>query len=397
LELVAAKNQLLPRLDAVGRYRWLGAGDDLINSSRTGLQPFADGSNAFESLTSGRFQEWQAGLQFTMPLGMRRGFAQVRNHEQLLARERAVMQDLEVEISHQLADAVRDIDLNYGVAQTNFNRRSAADDEVNAVTALYDAGRITLDQVLDAQRRQSEAESAFYRSLVDYNRAIMLLHYSKGSLLEYNSVYLQEGPWPGKAYFDAMRRARQRDGGLKFDYGFTRPNVISRGPVPQDAGASRGGVYNGPVVGGQSTQPGQAPSPPTGNPPAQEVIPTPQTEPLSAIPGAVSTANYVEHLPLAAPLAATAPLSATPAPNAGAAIATTGPPNNPFPRDANLSLPGPNDVPAAPPISNPFIASPAGGPAADTTFVQPVVYEPQANHPPVETAANLAVGSEGQR
>ena len=30
LELIAAKNQLLPRLDAVGRYRWLGAGDELL-------------------------------------------------------------------------------------------------------------------------------------------------------------------------------------------------------------------------------------------------------------------------------------------------------------------------------------------------------------------------------
>jgi outer membrane protein TolC len=395
LELVAAKNQLLPRLDAVGRYRWLGAGDDLINSSRTGLQPFADGSNAFESLTSGRFQEWQAGLQFSMPLGMRRGMAEVRNHEQLLARDRAVMQELELEISHQLADAKRDVDLNYGVAQTNFNRRAAADDEVNAVTALYDAGRITLDQVLDAQRRQSDAESAFYRSLVDYNRAIMLLHYNKGSLLEYNAVYLQEGPWPGKAYFDAMRRARQRDGGLKLDYGFTRPKVISRGPVPQETGTSSGGVFNGPVVGGQQAQPGPA-APPAGSPPAQEVIPTP-SEPLSAIPGVVSTANYVEQLPLAAPMAAVAPLNAAPAPNAAptmALVPTT--PNNPFPRESGVSISAPGLPPSTPvpAVSNPFTASPAGGPAAGgTTFVQPVAYEPQANHPPVDAAANLAADS----
>ena len=29
LELISAKNYLLPRLDAVGQYRWLGLGDDL--------------------------------------------------------------------------------------------------------------------------------------------------------------------------------------------------------------------------------------------------------------------------------------------------------------------------------------------------------------------------------
>ena len=52
LELIATRNNLMPRLDAVGRYRWLGAGDDLIDSSATGIGPFAEGSNAFESARS---------------------------------------------------------------------------------------------------------------------------------------------------------------------------------------------------------------------------------------------------------------------------------------------------------------------------------------------------------
>ena len=68
---------------------------------------------------------------------------------------------------------------------------------------------MTLDLLLQAQQRRAEAESAYYRSLVDYNRAIMRVHCRKGSLLEYNGIFLQEGPWPGKAYFDATRRARQ--------------------------------------------------------------------------------------------------------------------------------------------------------------------------------------------
>ena len=120
-----------------------------------------------------------------------------------------------------------------GVAQTNFNRRAAAEDEVEAVETLYEVGQITLDRVLDAQSRQAEAESAYYRSLVDYNRAIMRLHFRKGSLLEYNGVYLAEGPWPGKAYFDALRRARQRDASLYIDYGYhasrrDQPRTASR-------------------------------------------------------------------------------------------------------------------------------------------------------------------------
>ena len=240
LELIAARNGVLPRLDAVGTYRWLGAGDVLLDSNRNGIEPFNNGSSAFESLTGGEFQEWQLGLQFSLPIGFRKALTTVRNHQLLLAHERALLKDMELEVSHQLGDAVRDVDLNYELAESNFNRRKAAQDQVDAVAAIYDVGKTTFDQLLEAQRLRAEAESAYYRSLIDYNRAIMRLHYRKGSLLEYNGVYLAEGPWPGKAYFDALRRARQRDAALNIDYGYTRPDVVSRGTVPQTMGGQNG-------------------------------------------------------------------------------------------------------------------------------------------------------------
>mgnify|MGYP006961823076 CR=1 FL=1 len=37
------------------------------------------------------------------------------------------------------------------------------------------------------------------------------VHFRKGSLLEYNGVYLAEGPWPAKAYFDALLHQRADD------------------------------------------------------------------------------------------------------------------------------------------------------------------------------------------
>jgi outer membrane protein TolC len=241
LELVAAKNLILPRLDMVGRWRFLGMGEQLINQN---YDPYnADGganpdplvgTDAYSTLFSGQFQEWQAGAQFQMPLGFRRELATVRHFQLQLARERARLQDEELEASHALVEAVRNVDTNFALAQTNFNRRVAAERQVEAVQAAYDANTVTLDQLLDAQRRRAEAESSYYRSLVDYNRSISQLHYRKGSLLEYNGVFLAEGPWPGKAYFDAHRRARQRDASLYLDYGHSRPGVFSRGAVSQN-------------------------------------------------------------------------------------------------------------------------------------------------------------------
>jgi hypothetical protein len=232
----------------VGRYRWLGAGDDLINSSRTGVAPFGDGSNAWETLTGGNYQEWEMGLQLNIPIGYRLAMTGVRHHQLLLARARSVLQDMELEVSHQLSDTVRDVDLNYGLTQSNFNRRVAAEDEVDAVEAVYDSGRVTLDLLLDAQRRRADAESLYYRSLVDYNRAIMRVHYRKGSLLEYNGVYLAEGPWPGKAYFDALRLSRRRGASRPLDYGYTRPDVLSRGPAQQRATGVAGSGESEPTL-----------------------------------------------------------------------------------------------------------------------------------------------------
>ena len=304
LELTAAKNLLLPRLDLVGRWRFLGTGKELINQD---YQPFPqpgpivggqvtdslEGTDAYSSLLSGKYQEWQAGAQFLMPLGFRREMATVRHFQLSLARERARLQDEELEASHALVEAVRNVDTNFSLSQTNFNRRVAAERQVEAVQAAYDAGTVTLDQLLDAQRRRAEAESSYYRALVDYNRSISQLHYRKGSLLEYNGVFLAEGPWPGKAYFDAHRRARQRDASIYLDYGHSRPGVFSRGAITQNfesVGADAQAVQLPPRDPSTRETEQQVPRVFPGTPQersgygAPELLPTP---PPMAIPGTI--------------------------------------------------------------------------------------------------------------
>jgi hypothetical protein len=116
------------------------------------------------------------------------------------------------------------------------NRRIATGKQVEAVKAAFEAETVTLDLLLDAQRQRAEAEVAYFRALTDYQRGIAQVHFRKGSILEFDGVYLAEGPWPAKAQFDAKRLARQRDAGHYLDYGFTRPGVISRGAYLQNAG-----------------------------------------------------------------------------------------------------------------------------------------------------------------
>jgi beta-lactamase regulating signal transducer with metallopeptidase domain len=106
-------------------------------------------------------------------------------------------QDRELKLFHVLTNVLRDLGRNYQVSRTTFNRRAAAAKQVEAVQASYESDTATLDMLLDAQRRLADAEIAYYRALVDYNVAILQVHYRKYTLLEYDGILLTEGPRAG--------------------------------------------------------------------------------------------------------------------------------------------------------------------------------------------------------
>lgn len=240
LELILSRNQLLPQFDVGAQYRWLGVGQDWWNAERS-PNPVADvpiGSSAVQQLTGGDFQEFSLLFQYQMPIGFRRELAAVRHAQLRLAREKAILEDAELDVSHGLAHALRNLETNFQLSQTNSNRWSASQREVEAREALYKGGRVSLDDVLEAQRRRAIAQGAFWSSVIEYNKSIADLHTRKGSIMDYDGVGFAEGQWPQKAYFDALARARERDSGWYIDYGWTRPKVISRGPVAQGLSTS---------------------------------------------------------------------------------------------------------------------------------------------------------------
>jgi outer membrane protein TolC len=316
LELVAAKNFLLPKLDFVAQYRWLGMGNRLDGANSLDLDtPIAQDSNAYRTLVDGQYQEWQLGFQGQLNLGLRREMAGVRNAQLALTKEQVKLQEGELELSHQLAFAIRDLEANYVLTETAFNRRQAAQKQLDAYQTMYQSGMATgeegvpiLNDLLRAQQDFSSAENEYFRALVNYNRSIAQVHLRKGSLLEYNGVYLAEGPWPGKAYFDARRRSRARAASTPLDYGFTQPRVISRGPVEQHAEgeSAGGGLFQGGAV-----PEGSSPVTPQGGsaatPPQPEAVPAPSPEPVpsDAVPSEPPMPEPMAEPPVRKPAATT--------------------------------------------------------------------------------------------
>lgn len=135
----------------------------------------------------------------------------VPDAESMVTQSKAQLQDQEMELTHVLTNGIRDLDRNYQVSRTTFNRRVTATGQVEAVKAAYDVGTATLDMLLDAHRRLSDAEIAFYRALVDYNVAILQVHFRKGSLLEHNGILVARATLEEAAPIDPFRQ-RVRDG-----------------------------------------------------------------------------------------------------------------------------------------------------------------------------------------
>ena len=121
MEMILARNRLLPRLNAFGLYRFVGLGDTLINGNRNGLNFPAVGSTAFENLTDGTFQEYLFGLDFELPVGFRRELAGMRNAQLNLVRERAVLEELELDVAREASESLRAVDANYHLAQSHYN------------------------------------------------------------------------------------------------------------------------------------------------------------------------------------------------------------------------------------------------------------------------------------
>lgn len=185
-EMVAAKNFLLPRLDALATYRANGFGDDLVGG---GAGRFA---SSLKDFASGDHMEWEFGLQMNVPIGYRQQLAALENAKLNLRRERSVLREQEDQVAFEIGNAIRQTDHSYATMRQAYNRFFAADETYQARLAAFRADQVAADSLLEAQRRLSEAENAFHQSVVDHEIAQHSIRLSSGELLKYHGIQLSE-------------------------------------------------------------------------------------------------------------------------------------------------------------------------------------------------------------
>jgi outer membrane protein TolC len=183
LELLAAKNFLLPRLDAIATFRNNGFGDRLSGGSTR----FA---SAFRDMASGDHNEWELGVQLDMPIGYRQANSGVRNSELELMRARAILKESQHQILHELGTSLRQTHQASKSSKLNHNRVEAADDAYQSRLAAYEAGAVTVDRLLEAVQRRADAQSRFQQSQANFQVANAAIKRDAGTLLQEFGIFL---------------------------------------------------------------------------------------------------------------------------------------------------------------------------------------------------------------
>ncbi len=181
LTLEAAKNFLLPRVDAIAAYRLSGQGDDLINDQGK----FA---GALNEVWEGHYQDWEFGLDMNVPRGRRQAKTGVRNAHLRVTKEHLVFKELQTQILHDLGSVYRVIEQSRRNIELAQLRLDAARDTYQARVAAHEADAVTFDIMLDAQQKFLQARLDLHNALTEREKAIYRLYSEAGTLLNQFSV-----------------------------------------------------------------------------------------------------------------------------------------------------------------------------------------------------------------
>ncbi|OAI56867.1 hypothetical protein AYO47_01950 [Planctomyces sp. SCGC AG-212-M04] len=233
LQLMAADNLTMPRLDLVGGYQLNGFGDNLLGPTNGGA-PGQNFGNAVDNLLQGDRDGWNFGLEFSVPFGRRFAHAQVRNLELRKAKAMMILEDQEREIEHEVGAAFRAIDRTYLTAQNSYNQWIVARETAESLERQYEADsrRTQLESVLRAKDQLARTEQQYIQSLIEYNTSILELNYRTGRLLDMNHITMHEGPWKPEAYRQAYEKYEERAYAKDAYFKTTQPPPVSNSPEP---------------------------------------------------------------------------------------------------------------------------------------------------------------------
>ncbi|HVS39477.1 MAG TPA: TolC family protein [Gemmataceae bacterium] len=207
MNVTLAENALLPDLR-------LGATYD-VNSIGTRLDGGPTTANAFGNLASDHFNNWSVLLRLNVPIGYRNAYANLRIAKLNLARDYANLEVAEKKVALALGRAYQTIFVTYESIKALRAQREAFGEQVKANFQEFQAGKITPDLLLEAQRFWAQALQQEYQAIRDYNNSLAAFELVKGTIPQHDNVVIAEGALPSCAQERAVEHQRRRSAALE--------------------------------------------------------------------------------------------------------------------------------------------------------------------------------------
>jgi hypothetical protein len=167
-------------------------------------------TNSLRSLTSADFNNWTLGLNMNVPLGYRQEHAAMRQAKLELAQSYQILKEQETKAQSFLAKQYSRVIQAFEVIETRRLQREAYANQVEARFQKFAKGKLPVDFLQDAVLRWATALNSEYEAVVTYNNALATLEFAKGTLMEYDQIFLAEGPLPPIADIRAVEHERER-------------------------------------------------------------------------------------------------------------------------------------------------------------------------------------------
>jgi outer membrane protein TolC len=206
LNLRLAENSLLPDLRFAATYD--------VNSIGTHLDG-TDANNAFRNLSSDHFNNSSLALRLNVPIGYRNALANVRIQKLNLARSYETLQTQELKVQRALAKSYRAVFTAYEQIKALRAQREAFGVQVTARFQEFQAGKITPDLLLEAQRFFAQALSSEYSAIRDYNNVLATFELVKGTIPQHDNVVISEAGLPTAVAERAVEHQRKRSAALE--------------------------------------------------------------------------------------------------------------------------------------------------------------------------------------
>ncbi|HUW55204.1 MAG TPA: TolC family protein [Planctomycetota bacterium] len=176
IQLVIAKNERLPKVDLSATFSMNGLGRDTTGS--------------IDTLQTNHFHDWTASVSVEVPIGNRAAKAGYLRARLAKIQNLLELKNLEHEVIINVKEYVRQVLTDLKRIRSTRLARELAAERLRGEEEKFNVGTALILDVLEAQTKLAEAESAERKAIVDYNKSRISLETAKGTLLERNGVWL---------------------------------------------------------------------------------------------------------------------------------------------------------------------------------------------------------------